>query len=936
MLKLLKHIKNNPHLIKKALLSLYQDGWKMTLLKMRSNVSQNSYFNTLHFDVQNSFHALPLTQSKPKRSLKIAVVIHAFYIDVLEDIIGSIDNIVPRPDLFISLSQDANLEEVEQFLDSRGYKQRKIIQVQNRGRDIAPFLIDFAPFLQAYDLCCKIHGKKSLYSGKDRSDWRGHLYHNLLGSREIVDDIVVKFEQDTKLGLLFSDNFGMLPYAGYTWLTNKAVVQRLLLQLGLEKLLGVLNQTYIDYPAGSMFWFRPDAIKQLLQSNLSYRDFPKEPIANDGTVAHAIERLFGYVTRLNGYDFIELNYNNGLYSQNFCHKNFNQYQAKSFDQAKALIDQNTTIIFDIFDTLLSRPLYEPDNLLRLLEYRVDQHFSMASNFFEVRKSSENALRTALQDGEDVTYDAIYDIMAKEYPSDVIDYLKEQEFALELALLHPKEEMVELLQYAQKVSKQILFISDMYLSQAQIVSVFEHLNIAIDGVELWISSECGYRKDNGSVWQHLIDQKMIEVESTLVIGDNEVSDLKMPGDLGLEQNWHILSEKNSFLESAIGKSFANQLAIPDPRDMLLMGPVINHLFGSPLGIHEHLIESRKQLSPYAFGYTALAPMFYCFMAHLYGQHREKPIFFLAREGYFLKELFEHFVQSKGLELQKAPHYLLISRRAVLGAVEKNAQNLEDMILGLGAYEGTFANLIKSRLGLEEEFMEQCGIQDFTIKGQRDLQKAYQVLLTHLEIMNQYAQKERKNYEAYLERIGFFEEAENVVVDLGYSGTIQNYLHQLSQKPLVGEYFITTDKVELIEREDNQMSGYFANRIDRRDKHNIAYRYALVLEAYLTSNQGQLINFADNIQPQFKSDTNDITIQQEITQGIKAYMDTLAVVDVGFIPTEEAKIKEIALFMFEYTVKNRLLDTQMKSLLRIEDDFTGNKTLDILQVFDERGV
>jgi hypothetical protein len=41
-----------------------------------------------------------------------------------------------------------------------------------------------------------------------------------------------------------------------------------------------------------MFWARTDFLKRLFDQKFSYNDFPEEPIGKDGTLAHALERLF--------------------------------------------------------------------------------------------------------------------------------------------------------------------------------------------------------------------------------------------------------------------------------------------------------------------------------------------------------------------------------------------------------------------------------------------------------------------------------------------------------------------------------------------------------------------------------------------------------------------------------------------------------------------
>ena len=48
-----------------------------------------------------------------------------------------------------------------------------------------------------------------------------------------------------------------------------------------------------EYPAGSMFWFRPQALEPFFSLNLNLNQFEKQSEKKiDGTLAHAIERLF--------------------------------------------------------------------------------------------------------------------------------------------------------------------------------------------------------------------------------------------------------------------------------------------------------------------------------------------------------------------------------------------------------------------------------------------------------------------------------------------------------------------------------------------------------------------------------------------------------------------------------------------------------------------
>ena len=54
-------------------------------------------------------------------------------------------------------------------------------------------------------------------------------------------------------------------------------------------------------PLGTMFWFRPKALKLLFDQDWEYKDFPAEPNKIDGTLLHAVERIYSYVVQQEGY-----------------------------------------------------------------------------------------------------------------------------------------------------------------------------------------------------------------------------------------------------------------------------------------------------------------------------------------------------------------------------------------------------------------------------------------------------------------------------------------------------------------------------------------------------------------------------------------------------------------------------------------------------------
>ena len=110
----------------------------------------------------------------------------------------------------------------------------------------------------------------------------------------MIDVIIGRFAADGELGLVFADD----PHLN-DWDGNREVAEALAARMSLKEPL----PPFFDFPVGSMFWARTAALKPLFDLKLGWDDYPKEPIANDGTLLHALERLFPFVARAAGYRY---------------------------------------------------------------------------------------------------------------------------------------------------------------------------------------------------------------------------------------------------------------------------------------------------------------------------------------------------------------------------------------------------------------------------------------------------------------------------------------------------------------------------------------------------------------------------------------------------------------------------------------------------------
>jgi lipopolysaccharide biosynthesis protein len=184
----------------------------------------------------------------------------------------------------------------EHFPDSH------IIEVENRGRDIAPWLIDAAPLLAKCDYVLKIHTKATPHA-PELAGWRLQLLWSLLGSTDHIRAILDNFESNKNLGLILPEYHPKLRN-DIKWGNNFMLAKDVFAKIGIDIDQKTLLQPPLNFPAGSMFWYRTDALDTLLSKKGSIDDFPDEKGQTDGTIMHAIERLVCIVAKTHSFNSI--------------------------------------------------------------------------------------------------------------------------------------------------------------------------------------------------------------------------------------------------------------------------------------------------------------------------------------------------------------------------------------------------------------------------------------------------------------------------------------------------------------------------------------------------------------------------------------------------------------------------------------------------------
>lgn len=261
----------------------------------------------------NLLDILPVAEFEPDtgRALdrgampRIAVVMHLFYDEMLDEMMDRVDLVPGDPRLIITTSDEERAGRIRDGLAARGgWGERAEVRVvaSNRGRDISAFYVACADVLhdESIDLIVKIHGKKSAQDGWNAGQWfKRHLLDNLLPSEGYAANLIALFQRDATLGLVFPPVVNMgYPTLGHGWFTNKEPAKALAKRLGVTVPLDAATPLA---PLGSMFVARREALAILADAGFGWDDFPGEGGYKDGTLAHVIERFPAYAAAQLGY-----------------------------------------------------------------------------------------------------------------------------------------------------------------------------------------------------------------------------------------------------------------------------------------------------------------------------------------------------------------------------------------------------------------------------------------------------------------------------------------------------------------------------------------------------------------------------------------------------------------------------------------------------------
>lgn len=469
------------------------------------------------------------------------------------------------------------------------------------------------------------------------------------------------------------------------------------------------------------------------------------------------------------------------------------------------------ISFDMFDTLVTRPIERPEDLYLILDKYYSEITASTTNFRKLRVEAERFLRRRIiseaGEIEDVTLSEIYEVLIDEFsvPSEVAELLEQKECELEKSLSIVRESGKCLFDDALKSGKKVIITSDMYLMKEHLKGILTSNGFEAD-VPIYVSSDIKKRKISGNLYRYILDDLSISAEEMIHIGDNMESDCTCASKLGirtvyLPSSMDTLKKHGCYNQvqkicrdltdwekasQSVGIGIARKMAA-------------NFYFDNPF--REFVPESDYNADPYFVGFAALGMEVLSlvrWLAEAAQRDGIQKLIFLSRDGYLPKIIYDKY-RAFHPELPESD-YIYTSRLSLLPAMLRTKSDFFDIptdinyqtprkLLKLLSFCDKKSNT-ESNINEDEVIEAESG---FEIDDKLD-RSGYQRFIRYF-LDNRYDKNLHDlaidNIRKYLDK-AFVSNVKIGIFDMGYSGRIPAAICSvINEKPYV--YFFHTDSV-----------------------------------------------------------------------------------------------------------------------------------------------
>lgn len=457
---------------------------------------------------------------------------------------------------------------------------------------------------------------------------------------------------------------------------------------------------------------------------------------------------------------------------------------------KQIKEKDIKFLFtDYYDTIVHRkvhPNYTQRIWAKLMIRELGLTTSIDELYFTRQSSVKYLIKKLGKEDVEIPYNSLKeevlkrlinaDIVTVDKKDDFISLFEDADVRAESSVQYLNQDVLDTLKHFKANGGKVILVSDFYGSKTLFEKLLIHHGIIdlFDGI--YSSAELESSKHTGTIYEPILSELSIKAKDVMMIGDNLRSDYTNAVKHGL--NAYQLPHKKH-LKKNKRNNFGN--------DKKRLNNIINDIY-----------KTCKKGS--AIPYTEYIVFYHTFIERMYEIAKRKnlkDLFFLSREGQYLKKLFDSyqdFTHIDGTERINT-HYLKISRQASLQIALKDLE-VEDFGYLQKKYSNLSVDDFLIAVNCPDDLKNQI-ISELNVGGKTNIEgffnsSIFKNLKQNKIFIDYYNKHRATSHNAFNTYINSFNSdiLTNgiALVDIGWGGTMQESIYKFFEYkiPVTGYY------------------------------------------------------------------------------------------------------------------------------------------------------
>jgi len=566
----------------------------------------------------------------------------------------------------------------------------------------------------------------------------------------------------------------------------------------------------------------------------------------------------------------------------------------------------TAVSFDFFDTLFVRMAVDPEDVFDIIGRR----YAIPGFRSKRRAAQAEAFKRMHEENrKEITLAEIYSCLEKLPISS--NELLQAEYDIELSIIHPNHELIDVFLTTVKNGVPVVITSDMYLPEQFFLDAL-HLH-DLPAIPIFSSaSKNATKRDFGELYDIVAAELGIPHANILHIGDNPQSDIKQAKTKGLEtfhyREFRSLPEMQSTtIEASLSRGMlrkhTNDIAQNSPEEL-------GFVYGGPaaLGFLDWIADHAQR-------------------------DKIDRILFLSRDGYNLDRLAKRRIDNHLPNF----NYFLGSRTAFTLAAMTPENFAHYLPFLLSGAEGLSPHELLLRIGVippSDRVLEDLGIAPDMQVCYSNTDKLYKFLYAYRWEILKTCQRNRRALFLQLRNFDVHQNEKIALVDMGWSGTTQEAFEAaikgLIDVDVSGYYFCLADTEERKRRSKTQkMSALYSSESAPTGLISQIYKNRTIAELFFSAPHPTVLGLSVSCNGSTAAETDirninknhSSQIAEKISNGMERFVDSFENLQPKIRILSSAK--DLANPLIEYITSDAPSNNQLINSIVDFDDWSSTK-------------